>query len=155
MKRESEPWFVAVGASGGDGLNDIQALLAALPASLEAVVLIVLHRPPDQPSNLRAVLAHGCSHPVVIADEVQEFEPGTIYIGEPTQHLTLMQRSCGALVDDPDFEYRGRTVDLLFSSVAEHGKGRVVGVILSGSLDDGSRGLWEIHKAGGLTMVLT
>ena len=51
--------------------------------------------------------------------------------------------------------YRDRTVDPLFHSVAAHGQVCTIGIILSGSLDDGARGLAAIHAAGGLTMVLT
>jgi two-component system chemotaxis response regulator CheB len=49
---------------------------------------------------------------------------------------------------------RGRTIDTLFNSLARHAGQRAIGVVLSGSLDDGSRGLAAIHDAGGLTMVL-
>jgi two-component system chemotaxis response regulator CheB len=155
MQQQEPGWVVAVGASGPEGLNDIKALLAGLPAGLPAVILVVLHRPWDAPSNLRAILARTCRHPVVIAEEGEKFEPGTVYIGEPAQHLTLAAQSFGIAIDDPLRSHGNRTVDLLFKSVAEHGKGRMIGVVLSGSLDDGSRGLATIHKAGGLTMVLT
>ncbi|RYF23801.1 MAG: chemotaxis protein CheB [Oxalobacteraceae bacterium] len=155
MLAEDPPWFVAVGASGGEGLLDIRALLAALARPLQAVVLVVLHRPWDRPSHLRAILAQACPHPVLIADEGKRFEPGSVYIGEPAQHLTLATRSFGQIVDDPQRCYGNRTIDLLFHSVARHGKGRMIGVVLSGSLDDGARGLAAIHHAGGLTMVLT
>ena len=155
MSVGAPPWFVAIGASGAEGLRDIKALLVALPLPLRAVILVVLHRPWERPSYLRAVLAHACSHPVLIADEGERFEPGSVYIGEPAQHLTLASRSFGEIVDDPTRLHRNRTVDLLFHSVAEHGKGRMIGVVLSGALDDGARGLAAIHHAGGLTMVLT
>ena len=155
MSPDVPPWFVAIGASGGEGLADIRDLLAALPAPIGAVLLVVLHRPWDQPSSLRDVLARACPHPILIADEGDRFERGTVYIGEPSQHLTLAARSFGQIVDDPGQAYRNRTVDLLFRSVADHGGGRVIGVVLSGSLDDGARGLAAIHAAGGLTMVLT
>ncbi|WP_152278353.1 chemotaxis protein CheB [Methylorubrum populi] len=155
MTDDGSPWFVAVGASGGEGLRDIEALLAALPPSIQAVILVVLHRPWDRPSNLRPVLERACSHPVLIAEEGEKFERGTVYIGEPGQHLTLAARSLGGLVDDPDRQHRNRTVDLLFRSVARYAKKRVIGVVLSGSLDDGSRGVAAIHEAGGLTMVIT
>ena len=148
MRPDVTPWFVAIGASGGEGLADIRDLLEAIPAPIGAVLLVVLHRPWDQASNLRDVLARACPHPILIADEGGRFERGTVYIGEPSQHLTLAARSFGQA-------YRNRTIDLLFRSVADHGGGRVIGVILSGSLDDGARGLAAIHAAGGLTMVLT
>jgi chemotaxis response regulator CheB len=155
--RPTEPahWYVAVGASGSEGLDDLRALLRALPASLPAVVLIVLHRPWDRVSHLASILARVSQMPVVVAAEGERFEPGTAYIGSPADHLTLAARSFGKLIDDPGRAFSNRTVDLLFHSVAAHGDGRMVGVVLSGALDDGSRGLAAIHHAGGLTMVLT
>lgn len=151
---EPTPWFVAIGASGGAGLADIKSVLTALSFPLRAVVLIVLHRQWDKPTNLRAVLQRACSHPVLIASEGEGFEIGSVYIGEPAEHLTLISKNLGRIIDDPNRVYRNRTTDLLFQSVAEYGRGRLVGVVLSGSLDDGSRGLAAIHDAGGLTMVL-
>ena len=155
MKVGLTPWFVAIGASGPEGLDDIRELLAALPASLNAIVLIVLHRLWNRPSQLRSVLSQGSGLPVVIAASGEYFEPGTAYIGEPAEHLTLAAKSLGHLVDDPHRDHGNRTVDLLFRSVAAYGGNRMIGVVLSGSLDDGSRGLAVIHKARGLTMVLT
>ncbi|MCJ2137269.1 chemotaxis protein CheB [Methylobacterium sp. J-026] len=130
-------------------------MLAALPLSIRAVILVVLHRSWDKPSNLKPVLERACTLPVVIAEEDDKFEQGTVYIGEPAQHLTLAARSLGEIIHDPDRVHGNRTVDLLFRSVARHGQGRMIGIVLSGSLDDGSRGLAAIHEAGGLTMVLT
>jgi two-component system chemotaxis response regulator CheB len=155
MRDEAPPWFVAVGASGSEGLSDIKALLAALPPRIPAVVLVVLHRRWAQPSRLKAILARACPHPVLIAEEGERFERGSVYIGEPDQHLTLAMQNFGRLVDDPERAHGNRTIDLLFRSVARRENGRMIGVVLSGSLDDGSRGLAAIHDAGGLTMVLT
>jgi chemotaxis response regulator CheB len=104
---------------------------------------------------LQAILAQACRLPVVIAAQGERFEAGTVYIGAPSEHLTLATHSFGALVDDPHRHYRGRTVDLLFTSVAARAGTRMIGVVLSGALDDGSRGMAAIHDAGGLTMVLT
>jgi two-component system chemotaxis response regulator CheB len=151
----SSPWYVAIGASGAQGLNDIRTLLSQLPVSLDAVVLVVLHRPWDKISYLKEILSRASLMPVVIAGDGERFERGVVYIGEPADHLTLAQKSFGAIVEDPDRQYGNRTIDLLFKSVAQFGDGRMIGVILSGSLDDGSRGLAEIHHAGGLSMVLT
>ena len=148
------PWFIAVGASGSDGLTDIKALLGNLPADLDAVILVVLHRQWDRISKLQTVLAAACPFPVVIAANGEQFQSGLVYIGEPGEHITLVERSLGRLVHDPNRLYRNRTVDLLLKSVALHARERTIGVILSGALDDGSRGIAAVHAAGGLTMVL-
>jgi two-component system chemotaxis response regulator CheB len=150
----STPWYIAIGASGAQGLNDIRTLLSQLPVSLNAVILVVLHRPWDKISYLKEILSRVSLMPVVIAGDGECFERGVVYIGEPADHLTLAQKSFGAIVEDPERQYGNRTVDLLFKSVAQFGGKRIIGVILSGSLDDGSRGLAEIHRAGGLSMVL-
>ena len=117
--------------------------------------MIVLHRRWDHPTKLRQVLASACKLPVIIAAEGERLDMGKVYIGEPAQHLTLAANTFGKLAGDPERDYRGRTVDLLFNSVAAHAGRRMIGVVLSGSLDDGSRGLAAIHRAGGLSMVLT
>ncbi len=149
------PFMVAIGASGGEGLADIKTLLAARPGDLAAVVLVVLHRPSDQISHLREVLSQTSQMPVLVADDDERFRVGCCYIGEPDAHLSLAARSRVRLVEGADHRHRGRTVDLLFKSIADHARSRGVGVVLSGSLDDGSRGLEAIADAGGATMVLT
>jgi two-component system, chemotaxis family, protein-glutamate methylesterase/glutaminase len=147
--------YVAIGASGGDGLDDINALLRALPRPLAAVVMMVLHRPVDRISQLREVLATATQAPVIVAREGVTFEPGRIYIGEPAHHLTLIGGNVASLVAGAENEHRNRTVDLLFRSLAEHAGASAIGIVLSGSLDDGARGLAAIHDAKGMTMVLT
>lgn len=148
------PWIVAIGASGDDGLRDIKALLRALGASPNAIVMVVLHRLFDRQSHLRHVLQAGTDMAVIVAGSLEKLRPGCCYIGEPAAHLTLMAASYGDITDDAARHHRNRTVDLLFKSVAAHAGPRAIGVVLSGALDDGSRGIEAIHHAGGLTMVL-
>ena len=148
------PRFVAIGASGAEGLDDIKTLLNLLLSPVHAVVMIVLHRPSDQMSHLREVLARGSRMKIVLADEAEILEEGTCYIGEPDGHLTLMDTHLAHLVPGARDRLRGRTIDVLFKSLAVHAGTRATCIILSGALDDGSRGLAAIHAAGGLTMVL-
>jgi len=148
------PWFVAIGASGGQGLNDIKDLLAVLPPNLDAVVMVVLHRPWESPSYLRNILDRATAMNVQIASQGDQLDVGTVYVGEPSDHLTLAARCLGTVTSDPTKLHRNRTIDLLFKSIAENGGPRTIGVVLSGSLDDGSRGLAAMHDAGGLTMVM-
>ncbi len=148
------PWIIAIGASGDEGLRDIRTLLGLLDPNDVAVVMVVLHRRFDGPSHLRQVLQAGTKMPVIVADDGEKLAPGCCYIGEPAAHLTLLARSFVDIIPDPERRHRNRTVDLLFRSVAAVAGPRGIGVILSGALDDGSRGIEAMHKAGGRTMVL-
>lgn len=152
---ETLPWLVAIGASGSEGLEDLKRVLSAFRGDLPVVVLIVLHRAWNRSTRLREVLARHCYLPVLIATDDERFRPGHVYIGKPEEHLTLAANSFGALIDDPEAVHRNRTADLLFRSVAVHAGSRMVGIVLAGALDDGSRGLAAIHAAGGQTMVVT
>ena len=152
--RPAAPWIVAVGASGDEGLRDIKALLRALGPDPDAIVMVVLHRLFDRPSHLRAVLQAGTDMAVIVAGSHEKLRRGCCYIGEPAAHLTLLAASYGDITADTARQHRNRTVDLLFKSVALHAGPRAIGVVLSGALDDGSRGIEAIHHAGGLTMVL-
>jgi len=148
------PWVVAIGASGGEGLKDLRRLLDERQ-DLNAVVMIVVHRPWKAISHLREYLQHSSHLPVSVADDEQSLRAGRVYIGEPASHLTLIAGAVGQLVSDPERHHRNRTVDLLFHSVAEFAGERAVGVVLSGALDDGSRGLAAIKERRGCTMVIT
>ncbi|AME27232.1 MULTISPECIES: chemotaxis protein CheB [Burkholderiaceae] len=155
MNADNDPYCVALGASGSEGLSDIIELLNAWPKGVHAVLMVVLHRSSDDHSDLRAVLAHRCPDlHVEIARDGQVLVPNVCYIGMPDRPLTLLDDRSAFLIDGSNDRLRNRTVDALFHSIAENIGKRTVGIVLSGSLDDGSRGLAAIHRAGGLTMVL-
>jgi len=116
--------------------------------------MVVLHRPAERISALRDVLARSSTMPVIIAADAEELLAGHCYIGTPEEHLTLVDRNLAHLVPGTGNQLRNRTIDTLFKSVALHAGPRVIGVVLSGALDDGSRGLAAIHAARGITMVL-
>lgn len=149
-----EPAFVAIGASGSEGLDNIVELLQALAKPCPAVVMVVLHRPSDRISHLQEVLARRCGMPVAVAEEAETLVAGTCYIGEPDGHISLVDHHIAHLVPGADHRLRNRTVDTLFNSLAEHAPTRTIAVVLSGALDDGSRGMAAIHAHGGVTMVL-
>lgn len=148
-------WVIAIGASGHDGIRDIKSLLSQFDRTLPAVVLLVFHRSFDHVSVLRDILATGTGLEVIVVDGAERLRPGCCYIGEPAHHLRLLSHGFGETIADLEKEYRNRTVDLLFRSVANHAAKRAIAVVLSGALDDGSRGLEAIHHAGGRTMVVS
>jgi two-component system, chemotaxis family, protein-glutamate methylesterase/glutaminase len=144
--------IVAIGASAG-GLPQIRILLELLPSDLPAIVLVVLHRPGDQVGYLREVLASKSGMPVVGAIHGQELLVATCYLGQPSEHLEIDELVHAKLLSDPHMTRRGRTIDDLFGSLARHAGPRIIGVVLSGALRDGAKGLAEIKQAGGITMV--
>jgi two-component system chemotaxis response regulator CheB len=154
MDKSTLPYFVAIGASGAEGLNDIIDLLGSWPSDLDAVVMVVLHRSSGETSYLQQILSRCSALPVVVAKEGQVLLANVCYLGEPDQALALAAEGRAFLVEGSSNCLRNRTVDTLFNSIARHAGRRTVGIILSGALDDGSRGLAAIHAAGGVTMVL-
>lgn len=151
--RVAANWIVGVGASGSTGLRDLRALLAAWPASCPAAVMAVLHRPVDRSSHLAEVLRAASSIPVAIAHQDAAVFPGVCYLSEPDANLAL--DASGRIDLASDARFRNRAIDLLFEALAKQAAPRVVGVILSGSLDDGSAGLAAIAAAGGKTMAIS
>jgi chemotaxis response regulator CheB len=139
---ESALCFVAIGASGGAGLDDIVELLGALPYPLKAIVLVVLHRPTDRLSHLQSILSRSSRMPVVIADEGQNLQTGTCYIGEPDKHITLIDHHLAHLVLDTTNLLRNRTIDALFESLAARVGRRTIGVVCLARSTTG-RGGWR------------
>jgi two-component system, chemotaxis family, protein-glutamate methylesterase/glutaminase len=146
---KAHPDIVAIGASSG-GIEALQGLLEAL-LDLDAIVLVVLHRPANRASYLRDILLRNARMPVVVASHAERLHKGVCYIGEPSQHLMVGPDLRADLL--PDHRYTTRNIDQLFMSLARHFGPRTIGVVLSGQLDDGTRGLAAIKKAGGIAMV--
>jgi two-component system, chemotaxis family, protein-glutamate methylesterase/glutaminase len=143
---------IVIGASAG-GLPHIRTLLELLPADLPAIVLVVLHRPGDQVSHLREVLASKSRMQVVEAAPGEELLVGVCYLGQPAEHLGIDELVRAKLTPDPGGARRGKSIDDLFVSVARHAGPRVIGVVLSGALRDGTEGLAAIKRAGGIALV--
>jgi two-component system, chemotaxis family, protein-glutamate methylesterase/glutaminase len=146
---KAHPDIVAIGASSG-GIEALQRLLEAL-SDLDAIVLVVLHRPANRASYLRDILRRNIRMPVVVASHGERLHHGVCYIGEPSQHLMVGAALHADLL--PDHRYTTRNIDQLFISLARHYGPRTIGVVLSGQLDDGTRALAAIKKAGGIAMV--
>jgi two-component system, chemotaxis family, protein-glutamate methylesterase/glutaminase len=143
--------IIVIGASAG-GVDALSRLCAALPADLPASVFVVQHLSPSGRSVLPALLTRAGPLPATSPADEQTFEPGHIYVAPPDRHLLL--RSQGTmLVRRGPHENRTRpAVNALFRSAAVAFGSRVIGVVLTGLLDDGTEGLIAIKAAGGLSI---
>jgi two-component system, chemotaxis family, protein-glutamate methylesterase/glutaminase len=142
---------VVVGASAG-GVEALVELARGLPRDLPAAVFVVLHLPPDARSNLPSILDRAGSLPAVHAEEGAPIHPGRIYVAPPNRHLTL-EGSRMRLSIGPRINSLRPSIDVLFRSAARAFDSRVVGVVLSGTLDDGSLGLDAIKLRGGVAII--
>lgn len=141
---------VVVGASSG-GIPALEAICAELPSDFAAPMLIVMHVPP-QGNDLVDVLAKRCRLPVSHAIDGQYAEAGAILVAAPGLNLTIVNddgRAKVRLTDGGNPNLMRPAINPLFLSAAEAFQHHVVGIVLSGFLDDGTEGLRAIKAAGG------
>lgn len=142
---------IVVGASAG-GVEALVELARGLPVDLPAAVFVVLHLPPDARSHLPRILDRAGALLSRHAVDGAPIHPGRIYVAPPNRHLFLesdrMRLSTGPRINNVR-----PSIDVLFRSAARGFAGRVIGVVLSGTLDDGTLGLDAIQLRGGTVVI--
>lgn len=143
--------IVVIGGSAGSGAV-LRELLSGLPADLPASVFIATHLPSNGAGYLCDMLAASCALPVAQAVDGQPIERGHVTVAVPDHHLLLVGETV-RLGPGPRENMARPAIDPLFRSAALAGSARVVGVVLTGMLDDGASGLAAIKARGGVTVV--
>jgi two-component system chemotaxis response regulator CheB len=143
--------ILVVGASAG-GVEALKVLIAGLPASLPLAVFVVLHLSPYDRSQLASILERVAKLPVQCAQDGMPIVPGRVYVAVPDCHLLLEPNQVRITRGPKENRFRP-AVDALFRSAAYHFGPRVIGIVLSGSLDDGTAGLWAVKDRGGIALV--
>ena len=143
--------LVVIGASAG-GIEALQALVTGLPADFPAAICVVLHLEATSHSALPEILSRAGPLPAVHPQDGDEIRPGFIYVARPDHHLLVEGDTLGVKKGPKESRFRP-AVDALFRSAAHTRAPNVIGVVLSGVLDDGTSGLWNIQRLGGVTVV--
>lgn len=143
--------IVTIGASAG-GVEALMTIARHLPADLPAAVFVVLHIPPDGTSALPTLLSRAGQLPAEHPDDGEPVRHGRIYVAPPDHHL-LLHDGRVRVVHGPRENRHRPSVDPLMRSAAQFYGPRAIGVILSGSLDDGTAGLLALKRQGGVAIV--
>jgi len=143
--------IIVLGASAG-GVEALTRLVSFLPPDLPAAVFVVIHIPAHVTSFLPRIFMRAGPIPASHPKDGEPIQKGRIYIAPPNYHL-LLQNGSIRLSTGPTENGHRPAVDPLFRSAALECGPRVAGVVLSGSLDDGTAGLAEIRARGGVTIV--
>ena len=136
--------IVVIGASAG-GIEALIQLVSGLPEDFDASVFIVVHIPHGATSALPRILSRRGRLRAVHPRDGERIESGKIYVAPPGAHLILEKRRI-SLVRGPREHGVRPAVDPLFLSAALEFGARVIGILLSGNLDDGTAGLQAIKN---------
>jgi len=143
--------IAVIGASAG-GVQALLKLVQQLPADLEASIFIVLHTSPSLPSRLPKLLQSAGNLPVIHAVDNATIHPGCIYVAPPDRHLLVKPDLMQVVLGPKENRFRA-AIDPLFRTAALAYGDRVIGILLSGALYDGTAGLFDIKQRGGLAVV--
>jgi len=143
---------IVIGVSSG-GMNAMKALFANLPKDFKLPVIIVQHVSQHSDNIWIQLLNDKSSLEIKEADEKERIENGKVYIAPSNYHLLVEKDKTFSLSTDERVNFARPSIDVLFETAADAYKQTLIGVVLTGSNNDGSRGLKQIKELGGLTIV--
>ena len=148
----TDPFYVVgIGASAG-GLEALERLFANMPTDTGMAFVVVQHLSPDFKSLMNELLARHTKIPIYRVENEMRIEPNGIYLTPAKKDMILSDGKL-LLTDQDASGGLNLPIDIFFRSLAKDAGKRAVAVVLSGTGSDGSRGLEDIHEAGGLVMV--
>jgi two-component system, chemotaxis family, protein-glutamate methylesterase/glutaminase len=143
--------IVVIGGSAG-AIESVSEIVRGLPPDFPAAVFVVVHFPGSVTSALPRILNRAGTLPAVHPDNEGPIQPGRIYVALPDCHLFIEDDRI-RLTRGPKENGHRPAIDPLFRSAAHHYGPRVIGLLLSGNLSDGTAGLLSIKQHGGIAIV--
>jgi two-component system chemotaxis response regulator CheB len=143
--------IIVVGSSAG-GIEALKRMVRGLPGDLPAAMFVASHLARGARSHLADILGRDSALPVDVVRDGEPIRPGRVTLARPDHHL-LLDRDRVRSVHGPRVNLHRPAVDPLFRSASRAHGARVIGAVLSGTLDDGASGLQTIHERGGVAVV--
>lgn len=151
MEKKFEYDIIVIGTSAG-GVEALKILIGSLPYFKHVTIFIVIHIYSHSKSILPLILAREGHWPVSHPIDGEKIKKGHIYVASPNNHM-LIENGYIRLKDGPKVNNTIPAIDPLFYTASSFYGPRVIGIILTGMLDDGTAGLFAIKKAGGIAMI--
>ncbi|NDP20616.1 MAG: chemotaxis protein CheB [Paludibacter sp.] len=143
---------IVIGVSSG-GMNALKFIFAELPGGFNIAIIVVQHVNARSDNQWIELLNDKSNLTIKEADEKEKIEPGNVYIAPANYHLLVEKDKTFSLTIDERVNYARPSIDVLFESAAEAYKDKLIGVILTGSNNDGAKGIKRIKECGGLAII--
>jgi two-component system chemotaxis response regulator CheB len=143
---------IVIGVSSG-GLNALKTIFSALPSGFATPIIVVQHIGPRSENNWIKLLYDSCLIPIKEADEKEKVGSVNIYIAPPNYHLLIEKDKTFSLTIDERVNFARPSIDVLFESAAEAYREKLIGILLTGANNDGTKGVKQIKECGGLVIV--
>ena len=143
---------VVLAASAG-GVQALTSLVSQLPAGFPLPIVVVQHVDAHHRSLLVEILGRRSKLPVEFVEDGATLRPGTVFIAPPGWHVLVNADATMSLNQAERVHFVRPSADLLFASAAESFADRVIGVVLTGTGEDGANGVRAVHEMGGTVVV--
>ena len=143
---------IVIGVSSG-GLKALKIIFSALPSGFAIPIIVVQHIGPRSENSWIKLLNDSCIIPIKEADEKEKIVTGNIFIAPSNYHLLIEKDRTFSLTIDERVNFARPSIDVLFESAAEAYKEKLIGIILTGANNDGTKGVKRIKECGGLVIV--
>jgi len=143
---------IVIGVSSG-GMNALKFIFSKLPVDFRIPIIIVQHMSARSDSEWIKLLNDKSNLAIKEADEKEKVESGHVYIAPANYHLLIENDKTFSLTIDERVNFARPSIDVLFESAAEAYKNKLIGIVLTGSNNDGAKGIKRIKESGGMVII--
>ncbi len=142
---------IVMGVSSG-GMNALNILFSLLPKDFSIPIIILQHIGPHSDNQWIKSINKKAKIFIKEAEEKEQIEQGNVYVSSPNYHLLIEEDKTFSFTIDERVNYARPSIDVLFESAADAYKNKLIGIILTGSNSDGTKGMKHIKESGGLVI---
>jgi len=143
---------IVIGVSAG-GMNALKFIFSVLPSGFSIPIIIVQHVSARSDNEWINLFNDKSNLTIKEADEKEKIETGNVYIAPANYHLMIENDKTFSLTIDEYVNFARPSIDVLFESAAEAYKDKLIGIVLTGSNNDGTKGIKRIMECGGLAII--